>query len=373
MKKPTAITLSALAVATLFLGCSAPAALTPTPAPPPADTPLRPAELPPPRPVASPATAERIGTWTFSPIRLPQLLATRATGPAGTGYHLHDQPEVRPGTSRARQMQSGNHALEYRFPAPPELGEGLIVAGVTAATLDAAPESKALVTGWLTPLRQAWAADAALVTTYSFQGPRFAPSEGYDPDATQTVVGILNAAGWPLAYVSREKREALYLYASGLVVRIRWQPPDLTGADVPVGAAEAVRRYAAAMRDPATRSLEERTGLDHFLGLPYAEAYPASTWDQWNNHDDDVPAFDFPADAPWEAQFLYEYAGKPVWLIGVPTGGGFGGGLVDAYSGELVRFHRVTRRWVLGPNLPAPSPFTPSPFSPTPFASAPPP
>jgi hypothetical protein len=319
---------------------------------------------------AQPAFAEElVDGRVFRAISLAQLLRTSnlqdakpAPGVPGAGhYYLGARPEARPGESLARQLQSGNHALVYRFPAPLAEGERLIVSSVLATELGAPPAEPGRVAAWLLPLRRAWASDCALVTVYSYQGPRFAPSEGYDPAATRDEASILRLAGWPLAYTSASKREALYVYASGLAIKVRWQLPDLGAQDVPISAAEAIARHDRAMREPAFRSTEEQTGRDHFLGLPYADAYPASTWDHWNNFDDDTPVFDFPNPTPWAAEFLYEYAGKPVWTINVPTGGGFGSGFVDALTGEVIRFHRVTRRHVIGPHVPPPFPAASAP------------
>jgi hypothetical protein len=154
-----------------------------------------------------------------------------------------------------------------------------------------------------------------------------------------------------LAYLSpSHPNEALFFYQAGVVLLVRWAEKHDTEQNVPVAKEAAIKTVVAALRDPAATSEEARTGLDHFLGVPYAGVYGPPTV---NRHDDLVPTYDVPDAVDWNGFLGTEYTDKPVWYIGSTWGGG---GLVDALTGSLIRFTRL--RVGHGTGGP-PSPFVP--------------
>jgi hypothetical protein len=137
-----------------------------------------------------------------------------------------------------------------------------------------------------------------------------------------------------------------------LVVLTGWQARDVDETTVKVPKQAAIARYVAAIRDPAFKSEEERTGQDYFLGVPYAGTFPPP---EHNNRDDLVPAYDFPDNVKWDATFVYQFAGKPVWLIHAAEGAGFGSGWMDAQTGTIIRFQRPRQGYIVGPFVPSPT------------------
>jgi hypothetical protein len=136
---------------------------------------------------------------------------------------------------------------------------------------------------------------------------------------------------------------------------MKWVSKDRDQTNVPVSKQEAIALHVSHMRDPAFKSDEERTGLDHFLGIPYQDVFPPPSM---NVHDDLVPASIVPDESHWRAEFSYSFAGKPVWTILGDGSSGLGIGRVDAQSGVEFRFQRPVEGYHLGP-------FVPTPFTPT--------
>ncbi len=314
-------------------------------------------------PSVAPAV-ERVGSTQASPTPQPMRigdLAVRSLSVADLktfgpedyqGYFLRIKPAFHSPDSLAPKLTSGNYNFEYRFPPPPEFGETSVLSAVRVADLPVlqAGMEASYVEQTIRPVVRDWAVDGVLYTAYVSLPPRFGNSP---PRPTMdTEADILKVKGWPLAYLSKSRREVLFFFPSGLVVLTRWQPRDLDETTVKVPKQEAIARYVAAIRDPAFKSDEERTGQDYFLGVPYAGAFPPP---EQNVHDDLVPAYEVPDTVKWDARFDYQFAGKPVWLVLGAEGGGLGLGWVDAQTGTIIRFQRPRQGYIVGPFIPAPA------------------
>lgn len=265
---------------------------------------------------------------------------------------------IRPANVIAHYIDSGNYNFEYFFPRA--FGDDKVVASVKTAALPAANgNNEQYVETTIRPIVRAWAADAALETSYMtspMAGPGVDPypNPTPGPEAYATEAGILKLVGWPLVYTSASRLEVMYVYGeSGVMLRLRWHPKDLDESTVRVSKQAAADLLSTAMRDPASMSEEERTGRDYFLGTPYVGLFPPPTANVWDHL---KPVYDFPANAFWEASLGYEYAEKPVWYIR----GGFGSGLVDAQTGALIRFYRPSQNSAGNSGLVSPTPFAPT-------------
>ncbi|MNS15442.1 hypothetical protein D3C72_470770 [compost metagenome] len=306
-----------------------------------------------PSPGTSPPASLQLAGLTFSLPSAEDLRATAAYGFTGS-LLMTFRPSIHGGTSRARQLENGNHELYSYLPSP--WGEKEGTGSVLTARVPAPGDGPIApyVESTIRPIVQAWAPDGALYTAYTrmpdLADLRAGITRSHDPNATASEEAIVKNVGWPLAYLSESRREALFFYAAGVVMRVQWFPKRYTEQSVPVPAEAAIKTVVAALRDRTAVSEEAHTGIDHFLGVPYVGVFglPGA-----NVHDDLVPTYDVPDVIPWYATLSAEYAEKPVWYVGSSWGGG---GMVDALTGKLIRFTRL--RVGHGTGGP-PSPFAP--------------
>ncbi|MDB5100483.1 MAG: hypothetical protein JWM80_4904 [Cyanobacteria bacterium RYN_339] len=322
---------------------------------------LAPGAMPPSGPGPSAATtvtaSERPPALTMAGLtfRPPSVEAMQAIG--GTPYvvtmelRLPIRPSFSAPISEAPKIESGNYALESSFPNP--FGDGWAVASVLAATADPIVGTKN-VDATILPRVRNWADDGTLFTGYqrlpNLGDQRAGIVRSNDPKETMNEDAIIQHVGWPLTYVSASRHEALYFFAGGQVLNVRWGLQRFTELTVPVSKQAAIATVVAALRDAAATSEEARTGLDHYLGVPFAGVFPPNAV---NYHDDLVPTFDVPDAVEWSAFLGNDFVDKPTWYV---QGSWGGGGLVDAVSGALIRFTRL--RVGHGTGGP-PSPFTP--------------
>ncbi|HEY9724089.1 MAG TPA: hypothetical protein V6D47_18950 [Oscillatoriaceae cyanobacterium] len=308
-----------------------------------------------------PFAGETVGGMSFH-MPTPADLRTIGARPIN-GYFLPIQPTIQGAISTARQLDSGNDNFTYAFPAPDSWGKDWIVENVTTTGITplASGDASAYVNQRLVPIAQRWASDATLDTQYEKMPDLGAMRAGtdmpYDPNRVKDAASILQNVGWPLAYLSSSKRSALLFYRTGLVVHLTWALPEDASDTVPIKRAQAIAIHEAAMRSPDSQSEEERTGNDHFLGTPYQGVFPSPV--PFNQHDDLKPSFDFPPGTAWDATFEEDFAGKPYWLVSVPTGAGYGMGMVDAVTGVEIRFIRPNTNY--STSRTAPTPFVPMP------------
>jgi hypothetical protein len=263
------------------------------------------------------------------------------------------RPSFSAQTSGASNLQSGNFNFAASLPGP--FRDGFGVASVLSAYLPgpAPGDLPAYVHTTIQPLVHAWADDGTLYTNYVWLPDMGASREGttpaHDPNVTIDESAIIKNVGWPLAYVSNARHEALYFFANGQVLLVRWAPLRYTEQTVPVSKQQAIANTVAALRDPKSTSEEARTGLDYFLGIPFAGVFAPSSV---NYRDDLVPTFDVPDGINWSAFLANDFFDKPTWYVGSTVGGS---GLVDAVTGKLIRFTRLRAGHGTGG---APSPFT---------------
>lgn len=312
--------------------------------------------------VGSPATsgAVTVAGLSFAPPSIATMQAIGGhEGIVSTGPSLPFRPTFDAPISQAPKLESGNYELEASFPNP--FGDGWGVAGVLAASVSplGATPLETYLNGTILPTVKAWAADGMLVTNYFYGDTMPPPGPGtswtppsHDPKATADEASIVKNAGWPLAYRSDSRHEALFFFEGGQVLSVRWGQQHYTEATVPVSKAQAITTMVAALRDPNAKSEEEKTGRDHFLDVPFAGVFPPNAV---NYHDDLVPTFDVPDGIDWNGFLGNDYVDRPAWFINSTWGGG---GVVDAVTGDLVRFTRL--RVGHGTGGP-PSPFMPSP------------
>lgn len=316
-----------------------------------------------------PETSESVGGMVF---HMPSAADLRAIGARPiNGYYLPIQPTVQSAVSTAKQLDSGNDNFTYAFPAPSGWGNGWVIENVT--TSDGSPiasaDASAYVQGVVPSIAHQWAADATLDTLYQKMPDLAAQRAGTDTPFDRTLVqdapSILKNVGWPIAYLSRAKYGALLFYGTGLVVHLTWAQPEDASDTVPISKARAIAIHVAAMRDPNSQSEEAKTGQDYFLGTPFHDAFPPPV--AFNQHDELKPVYDFPASTPWDASFEEDFAAKPYWLVSVPTGSGFGMGMVDAVTGAEIRFIRPNTNSTPTRVAPTPEVFTspPGPGTPT--------
>lgn len=231
------------------------------------------------------------------------------------------------------------------------------------------------------PVLADWAPDAHLVGSSGALGgdglaliPSPAPSgqPGY-PDYS---------AGWRLSYLSPSRQEALNFTVMAdktVAIRMRWAPLNLATAPIAVDADEAVKKLTAAIDSAEAKSEEEQTGLDYFLGTPFATPAPMGAPPPYQERIE--PIYDVPEGARWNAQ-LQSVLGKLVWELNfhqpyvhppqpmpmpmmtpsdhyVDTSGR---GMVDAQTGAVIRFSRPSKRYFPQPFPSKPMPDMPSPI-----------
>jgi hypothetical protein len=232
-------------------------------------------------------------------------------------------------------LENGNFALQASFPNTEGDGWGVVAVLASMVTPQGTRPLGDFVSGTVLPVVRAWADDAGLFTRYNYLPNRFGPPSSHDPNATASEAAIIQNAGWPLAYVSAAKHEALFFYQGGQVLSVQWARQRYAEATVPVTKAAAIATVVAALRDPNAMSKEARTGRDYYLGVPYAGVFSPNPV----NFDDTlVPTTDVPDGIDWNGFLGQEFVDKPTWYIGSTWGGG---GQVDALTGTLIRFTRL--------------------------------
>jgi hypothetical protein len=273
-------------------------------------------------------------------------------------------------------VYSGNYDFFFTLGVFP-MGDTYLAgkALTTAETAGGTGEATVLFATIVQPIVKAWAADAELARDYVGM-PRFS-SGAPDPAWVKDEAAILAKFGWPLAYRSRARREALNFHVDAqrtLVVRTTFDDVMPTEAQVPISREEAIAKAQAVLKDPSARSVEERTGRDYLSGLAYRPFQPGDPVGAANTRSVE-PAYDLPDSMTWRADFNGFFAGKPFWQVygqpgpqpspegAFPVGSTFTSvdysteTWIDAHTGEAIRFRRPQRS--TSTVVAAPSPYTP--------------
>ncbi|MNS07155.1 hypothetical protein D3C72_385910 [compost metagenome] len=237
----------------------------------------------------------------------------------------------------------------------------------------------------LDPLAASWAADATLVRA------NVSPEELRGGLPPPPMVCVYNPFGppWDLVYVSESKQEALRFLVDErriLVLHLRWQrpgvdmppptvvPPGATPVQnwPPVSREAAREKLLAALRTPGAVGSEERARWNGFYSQPHAEPsyYPDAEPNLAPG-----PVYDVPETTMWRTA-LQQILGRWVWVFhtdaatapvassgtapygvlcttvpGTPRlvtePAAFG--MVDATTGQVIRFTRPVRRLVRTP------------------------
>lgn len=262
---------------------------------------------------------------------------------------------------------SGNMDAYYSwgYPSAKQDAEQRTLVSMTRAE---GPGSKGslreVLDGIVAPVIQAWASDAKLVRSEgrvdSQGGPLGAALRSPNPFSNEV-------PGWPswrLLYTSESRHEVLEFFVGPdrtLAIRMRWAPLTLPTEAIKVDGNDAVKRLVAAIRDPNARSVEEQTGRDYFLDVPFVtKAVPPALPGR------NELMLELPADAAWVVS-LHAIFGKLVWQLNYhapmaspqPWAGGeqpprppfsfLNGnsihGMVDAETGAVIRFNRLVKHY----------------------------
>jgi hypothetical protein len=198
------------------------------------------------------------------------------------------------------------------------------------------------------PLVKEWAADAQLVTQY-YSVPHAAP--GYGPPPLKDEAAILSQVGWPLTYTSAGRRENLAIWVAAdrnFVARTTWGPaPAVTLSET-----SAIATLVAAVQNPGFKSVEELKLQDAFLGTPLNLAPPGEPKSSESIARSE-PVYGVPENAEWTTVRM-DVLGRAVWFVSLKnvTQVVEGprvyvdqnvAGWVDARTGEVLRFRRMTR------------------------------
>jgi hypothetical protein len=248
--------------------------------------------------------------------------------------YLTIRPRFGGSVSQAPKLESGSFELTARFPNPYGSDWGVVSVLTSVVVPQGAQVLGDYVSGPIRSVVRAWAEDGRLFTGYIRFPSRLVPPPEDDPNET-TEAAIIANAGWPLAYVSMAKHEALFFYQDGQVLAVQWGQQRYTEQNVPVTKQAAIATTIAALRDPNAEAEEAKTGRDYFLGVPFKGLFQPSPA---NFRDDPVPTSDVPDGIGWSGFLDQEYVDKPTWHI---QSGWGGGAQVDALTGTLIRFTRL--------------------------------
>lgn len=298
--------------------------------------------------VSPPAPAPvQVAGYTFGTLSVDQLqLLMRGGGPARTSVAT---PVVY-GTFKAYQGAYSGHWGSSVFPGSFLPEPSLVATSLTGATgpgFSGTPESA--IATVVRPLVQAWAPDAQLVKQYQ-SVPRATP--GTDLEGLTDEASVIAKVGWPLSYTSPTRRENLAIWVEPgqtFVARTTWGPALAT---LPVSEAQAIAAVVAAVRDPAFKSVEEKTVKDAFLGTALTLGGPNEP-----KSSDFVakvePAYDEIITPDWLTMRM-DVLGRPAWFVSLRNGRQVTegprvyldqhvAGWVDAQTGEVLRFRRMFR------------------------------
>jgi hypothetical protein len=238
----------------------------------------------------------------------------------------------------------------------------------------------------LKPIVATWAPDAQLVR--SNVTPEELRGEGPPPPAICVYPNY--GPPWDLVYASIAKQEVLRFRVAGHrieVLKLSWAtpgrdmpPPPIApdGSPVawpPVSREIAVEKLKTALRTPGAISVEERNRWNYFHGTPHAE--PSYYPDTAPPNLVAGPIYELGADLGWDAS-LQSILGRQVWVLHATSvdppalslsSGGFrvmcttapgmprlrvvgdAYGLVDAETGDVIRFARPAQRIDRTPTL----------------------
>ena len=143
----------------------------------------------------------------------------------------------------------------------------------------------------------------------------------------------------------------------------------------------ALKAMITAIETRGFKGEEEKTGLDYFLGSPYA-TNASCFGPPMTGPGSQEALYEVPPDARWNTS-LQVILGKPVWQLNFyanskpmdPTQGYWvnlsANGMVDATTGAVIRFQRPSRQLIPTPMAyPVPAPTVPVALpSPTPSAA----
>lgn len=328
--------LSVLVLTAALVGCSLPSPATPEPRPPALET------------------VESLGPLTF-----------RTVAVAGAPMpELSDGPGGAPAETVVGAVSGnvdGYYSAGY-YGAKQDAEQRALVSMTRAEGPGSKGTLREVLDGIVAPVIQAWTPDAKLVRSEgrvdSQGGPLGAPLSSPRPMANEV-------PGWPswrLLYTSESRQETLEFFVGPdrtLAIRMRWAPLTLPTEAIKVDGNEAVRRLVAAIRDPNARAVEEQTGRDYFLDVPFVTKSVPPALPGRNEL-----LLELPADATWHVS-LRSIFGKLVWRLSYaypvaspqPWAGGeqpprppfsfLNGnaveGMVDAETGAVIRFNRLVK------------------------------
>ncbi len=119
---------------------------------------------------------------------------------------------------------------------------------------------------------------------------------------------------WSLIYNSTRRNEVLQFHvrrSKTTVIRMRFAPVQLVAERVQVDSAEAVKRLTKAITDKAFQSIEEKSRKDYFTGQSF-EQPQTGQWD--NEYSRTEVVYAVPGKARWNAS-LEQSLGKLVWQL----------------------------------------------------------
>jgi hypothetical protein len=329
--------------------------------------------------VPAPATVPT-GVTTSMAAPMPMVMGSAPPPGGPMGMYL---PPAQPVGLFSGNMNGGYYGFgpSYGSGAPTTL-----VSITQAETAGSKGPYLSMMSNVITPVIKAWAKDAQLVNSSGNTGsdglltsstPSPVPSCGgyYGPD---------QQSAWNLAYYSAGRSEMLTFMvteAKTTILRTHWAPLDLAATPIAVDNDAALKALITAVETRGFKGEEEKTGLDYFLGSPYA-TNAGCFGPPMTGPGAQEALYEVPPDARWNAN-LQLILGKPVWQLNFyankpmdPAQGYWvnmsASGMVDATTGAVIRFQRPSKQQIPQPMgypekmMPSPIPVTPPTAIPTP-------
>jgi hypothetical protein len=316
----------------------------------------------------------------------PQAAKTAGAEMAVGVASVDSTSPVAPQTNSSK-IYSGNQNGFYYYGSGYYFGEdGASLVALNEAELPGADHSyKKLISDIVAPVLKDWASDARLVSmnantdrsgkiTTSASTASITSSDAKIAIAPFPGGYIGPQDGWNLTYVSKSLRETLQFTANDLktiVIRSRYAPMELNSEDVKIDTTEAIASLTKAIEDKESVSAEEKSGLDYFFNRSFKDGL---AWMPGTENSNQYEVFyKIPEKAKWNIN-LQKIMGKTVWQLNfseqmvyaanirsevssaassssspvVSQDPGYydnqyGGGMVDANSGTVIRFSRPYR------------------------------
>jgi hypothetical protein len=128
------------------------------------------------------------------------------------------------------------------------------------------------------------------------------------------------SSGWRLTYYSTGRNELLNFFVAAdktVIIRLKWAPLDLAPSTVTVDSNAAIQDLTNAIQTKGFQSVEEKTGLDYFLGTAFNTANNASPgvpYGPYGPYGQLTTLYEVPANAQWNIS-LQSILGKLVWQM----------------------------------------------------------